>query len=163
MFVKVSNALKFTHYGKVVLSIRQLRRNGGETAATSSSRLTSDIMVEVCDTGMGVGELQQKHLFQKYQQLQCRETKQKGTGLGLVIAQRIAALLCTTIVIESPWRNGRARLLNSITDGSKGARFHFTVTDCVVRGVTQRTEAKTPCGKVWLPHLLPSFSTGIRL
>jgi signal transduction histidine kinase len=43
-------------------------------------------------------------LFRKYQQIQKNMSDTKGTGLGLVIAQRIASLLDTSIQIESPWR-----------------------------------------------------------
>jgi hypothetical protein len=86
---------------------------------------------------VGVGEKQQKRLFQKYQQ--CRATNQKGTGLGLVIAQRIATLLRTQIDIESPWVHGREKLSENFSAcGGKGARFHFSVKNCVIHTPKQR-------------------------
>jgi hypothetical protein len=76
-------------------------------------------------------------LFQKYQQIHSRETDTKGTGLGLVIAQRIASLLKTNIQIESPWR----KTLVGESEGGKGGveggdsgggtRFFFSVDNCV--------------------------------
>jgi signal transduction histidine kinase len=138
----VSNAIKFTHEGLVVLRIRQCNDGTDERA----------LQVEVCDTGVGISELEQGRMFQKYRtryQQQPLITKAgsealpisaaeasltKGTGLGLVIAQRIANLLGTRIEIESPWCEGRAAAGEGASaQGREGTRFYFTVPQCIVR------------------------------
>jgi signal transduction histidine kinase len=121
----VSNALKFTHHGRVVLRIKQIH---GDSDAVS---------VEVCDTGVGIRPQEQTMLFRKYQQIQKNTSMPdtKGTGLGLVIAQRIASLLDTCIQVESPWR----KLVQDA--GGGGTRFFFTVANCAGRG---RDGSSTP-------------------
>jgi signal transduction histidine kinase len=139
----VSNALKFTHSGRVVLRIQQVREG---------------VSVDVCDTGVGIGVKEQTMLFQKYQQLHATVPDTKGTGLGLVIAQRIAALLESDIQIESPWR------MRSKTDGEgeggdwedgndqggAGTRFYFQVENCVAAADTIYSSDGTGGGGVAL-------------
>jgi CheY-like chemotaxis protein len=86
----LSNAFKFTYSGTVLMRMR----------ANADGKL----MAEVCDTGGGIGEKQQLRLFQKYN---VTSRTEKGTGLGLVIAQRIAMLMHSKIEIESPWVDRR--------------------------------------------------------
>jgi signal transduction histidine kinase len=131
----VSNAIKFTQEGLIIVRLRQCN-------VDDASPEVSALQVEVCDTGVGISELEQARLFQKYrtryQQHDSLVSKPenekrlaKGTGLGLVIAQRIAKLLGTRIEIESPWKEGRV-ISGAGAQGSKGTRFFFTVTQCVV-------------------------------
>jgi CheY-like chemotaxis protein len=126
----VSNALKFTHDGEVVLQIRKLPCEGCCSDIDAGS-----VSVEVCDTGVGIGKKEQAMLFQKYQQIQTNLPDTKGTGLGLVIAQRIATLLDTVIEIESPWRREQVEAgakggANGGSLGGAGTRFFFTVKNC---------------------------------
>jgi signal transduction histidine kinase len=98
----LSNAIKFTHEGEVKLHM----------VMVEDQRL----LVQVCDNGVGIGLKEQKSLFQKYEQ--AKSNSEKGTGLGLVIAQRIATLLGSKIQIESPWSascisTGNTKLCNS--------------------------------------------------
>jgi signal transduction histidine kinase len=86
----LSNAIKFTHEGEVKLQLTE----------TEDRRL----LVQVHDTGIGISDKEQSRLFQKYEQV--KSNQEKGTGLGLVIAQRIATLLGSKIEIESPWSPG---------------------------------------------------------
>jgi signal transduction histidine kinase len=127
----VSNALKFTHAGQVILRIKQL--NEGNAA--------HGVSVEVCDTGVGISAQEQAMLFQKYQQIHSSETDTKGTGLGLVIAQRIASLLDTRIQIESPWNQkrggdseGEGEWVEGGGGGGGGTRFFFSADCCVEDG-----------------------------
>jgi signal transduction histidine kinase/CheY-like chemotaxis protein len=120
----VSNALKFTHYGRVVLRIEQVPGDG--------------VSVEVRDTGVGISAKEQASLFQRYQQLHSSTALDtKGTGLGLVIAQRIATLFESGLEIESPWRKRRTSAGGSgewgdgSDQGGAGTRFFFNIKKCV--------------------------------
>ncbi|HET9240030.1 MAG TPA: ATP-binding protein [Oligoflexus sp.] len=78
----VSNALKFTEEGSVAITV--------ETAAQSEQLLH----IWVRDTGIGLSEDEQKKLFQPFVQADDSITrKYGGTGLGLVLARRLAQLL----------------------------------------------------------------------
>lgn len=45
--------------------------------------------IDIRDTGYGIGEEDQKHMFEKFHRSANTENKASGTGLGLVIAKRI--------------------------------------------------------------------------
>lgn len=78
----VSNALKFTEAGKVTVTV--------EPSSDADERL----YIWVRDTGIGLSEEEQKKLFQPFVQADDSITrKYGGTGLGLVLARRLAQLL----------------------------------------------------------------------
>lgn len=75
----VANALKFTH--------------PGDAAGLRVGRWEGWIAFTVWDTGIGIPANKQHLIFQKFQQLENPLTRQfEGTGLGLVLAQRLARL-----------------------------------------------------------------------
>ncbi|MDR3737816.1 MAG: ATP-binding protein, partial [Terracidiphilus sp.] len=75
----LSNALKYTMHGKVLLGCR--RREG-------------TLSIEVWDSGVGIPKEDLQSVFQEYHQLDnpARE-RSRGLGLGLSIVQRLAGLL----------------------------------------------------------------------
>ena len=80
----MSNAVKFTDYGQVLLRCR--------IVATHTDRLS--IRFEVIDTGIGLLPEQQTHLFKAFEQADETTTrKYGGTGLGLAISYRLAQLM----------------------------------------------------------------------
>ncbi|MGZ7042446.1 MAG: sensor histidine kinase, partial [Thermoanaerobaculia bacterium] len=73
----ISNAVKFTPHGGTV-SVRTSRSNGSA-------------VLEVQDTGMGVPDGDQEHLFDRFFRTQAAEENAiQGSGLGLAISQAIA-------------------------------------------------------------------------
>ena len=88
----VSNAIKFTERGEVVLSAA--RRNGPE----GESRL----LLAVRDTGIGIPAERRDRLFQAFSQVDASATrKYGGAGLGLAVAQRLVSLMGGRISVES--------------------------------------------------------------
>ena len=86
------NAVKFTEHGSVTLSLD----------ATPDT-----VRFAVRDTGPGINEEDQARLFQPFAQLDGGLTRRHGgTGLGLYIARRLAALLGGEIELESVPGNG---------------------------------------------------------
>ncbi|GAA5218406.1 two-component sensor histidine kinase BarA [Corallincola platygyrae] len=76
----VGNAVKFTEQGSVEISSKLLKEH--------EDKVTLKIIVK--DTGIGVSEEQQKSLFQAFGQGDSSITRRfGGTGLGLVISQRL--------------------------------------------------------------------------
>lgn len=80
----LSNALKFTHTGSVVLEAsRELEFDGGV-----------GVRVEVTDTGVGLDQENLKNLFKPFTQEDISTTrKYGGTGLGLSICAEIVRLM----------------------------------------------------------------------
>ncbi len=87
----VSNAIKFTEAGSVVVRLSVL-----QAAAPCVLR------IEVSDTGIGIRPEQQSQLFSTFSQLDNSATKQHGgTGLGLVISKELVRLMSGDIGVTS--------------------------------------------------------------
>uniref|UniRef100_UPI0035C8E88E response regulator n=1 Tax=Massilia phyllosphaerae TaxID=3106034 RepID=UPI0035C8E88E len=103
----MSNAVKFTERGEVVLSIapaaRKAQGDGGAVALAFSVR----------DTGIGIAPEQQQRMFEAFSQADSSTSrKYGGTGLGLAISRRLVALMGGDLDVRS-------------TPG-EGAEFRFT-------------------------------------
>ncbi len=92
----LSNAIKFTPAGgKVMVSARRHaeQRRGKEV---------EKVAVSVADTGPGIAEGAQEHIFEKFYQAQSTLTKEtEGTGLGLAIAKELSQLLGGRLTLKS--------------------------------------------------------------
>jgi signal transduction histidine kinase len=83
----VSNAIRHTSDGRVVVGCRRLRDR---------------IRVEVWDTGPGVPPTETERIFQEYFQLQNPERdRTMGLGLGLAIVRRLSTLLNCPVTLKS--------------------------------------------------------------
>lgn len=88
----VGNAIKFTEKGSVTLRANSLYQN---------NQLTG-IEIKIIDTGIGMKPVEQKKLFQAFQQADISTTRRfGGTGLGLVISQKIIEMLGGNISLKS--------------------------------------------------------------
>ncbi|AGK59885.1 integral membrane sensor hybrid histidine kinase [Hyphomicrobium denitrificans 1NES1] len=88
----VSNALKFTRQGGVILAAR--RRNGQR-------------MIDIYDSGPGLSPEQHEKIFEEFSRTDQRARgANEGLGLGLSIARRYADLLGMRIVVCSRWQKG---------------------------------------------------------
>jgi CheY-like chemotaxis protein/anti-sigma regulatory factor (Ser/Thr protein kinase) len=86
----VSNALKFTDQGSVRIVV--------DLAVSAKG---PQLHIRVCDTGIGLSEEEQKKLFQPFVQADGSITRRYGgTGLGLVLARRLAQLLGGDVRID---------------------------------------------------------------
>lgn len=95
----LSNALRYTRRGKVLLAVRPLGAR---------------VRVDVCDTGIGIPDAQLQEIFTEFHQLgNPQRDRRQGLGLGLAIVKRIAELLGHDIDVRS--RVGR------------GSRFRVTL------------------------------------
>ncbi len=87
----VSNALKFTNAGKVIVTARGMGDAGAD-----------GLWISVSDTGIGIPADKLPMLFQKFTQLDPSTTRKfGGTGLGLAICHDLAALMGGRIWAES--------------------------------------------------------------
>ncbi len=83
----VGNAVKFTDEGSIVVTL---------SLADAGAR----IRFSVADTGIGIGESERERLFKPFSQADSSTTRRYGgTGLGLVISQRLAGLLGGSLVL----------------------------------------------------------------
>jgi len=100
----LTNAIKFTKKGSVVLTIKRLN------LAQNQAKL----LFSVVDTGIGLSDEQQVHLFGSFTQADHSTSRlYGGTGLGLAISKQLVEAMGGEIAVES--------------DLGKGSTFFFTV------------------------------------
>ncbi len=88
----VSNAIKFTHYGKVVIRLEHKACAGNQVS----------IKFTVTDTGIGIARENLHIIFDPFEQeTQSSGNDYGGTGLGLAITKRLVELHKSTISVSS--------------------------------------------------------------
>ncbi len=106
----VNNAIKFTPKGSVTLTIA--RAQEGSTTPLRPNHILLSIAVR--DSGIGIPRERLNRLFKPFSQVDSSTTrKYGGTGLGLVICQRLCALMGGDIRVHS--------------DVNQGSTFTFTI------------------------------------
>lgn len=100
----VSNAIKFTDHGEVVLDVNLESQNEQEVT----------VLFTVTDTGIGIPPHKQQAIFAPFTQADSSATRRYGgTGLGLTISFQLVELMGGHLWVES--------------EEGKGSSFHFKV------------------------------------
>lgn len=87
-----NNAVKFTKNGSIDLSITLLHRD----------EHTAALQFCIQDSGIGMSQEQQQHLFSEFSQADSSMTRRfGGSGLGLVISKKLCEMMNGTIWIEN--------------------------------------------------------------
>ncbi|MFW8634748.1 response regulator [Cribrihabitans pelagius] len=92
LFNLLSNALKFTEDGEVILRVRAAEAGAGRHLVT----------FEVSDTGKGVSDEAKSRVFEAFEQ-EDSDTARRfgGTGLGLAVSKRFAEAIGARLSLES--------------------------------------------------------------
>ncbi|MDX2001441.1 MAG: PAS domain-containing protein [Chitinophagales bacterium] len=126
----LGNALKFTEKGEVQLTLRLLEIVDSEAT----------VEFRVRDTGVGIPQEQQEHIFGNF--IQIVDTNRKhysGTGLGLSIARQLVEAQGGTIQVES--------------ELGKGAEFRFALKLEYEADIAKKGEQPTTNEETWLSGL----------
>ncbi len=101
----LSNAVKFTEKGHIILTARDKGEDGRQLF----------VEISVIDTGIGLTPEQMTKIFDPFTQADGSTTrKYGGTGLGLTIARKLVGLMGGSLSVDS--------------EPGVGTRFYFTVT-----------------------------------
>lgn len=125
----LSNAVKFTTSGEVILAVEVL----------SVVNEVFNIRFAIKDTGIGIDSDRLDRLFKPFSQADSSITRQYGgTGLGLVICQRLSAMMGGRLWVESqgvvggepPSNDGKKTIspFNTLSlNAARGSTFYFTI------------------------------------
>ena len=109
----LSNALKFTEQGQVVLRVVTVTKQGKEHV---------EFFIE--DTGIGIPEVKQKHILSSFSQADSSTTrKYGGTGLGLSIVGQLITMMGGELTVKST--PGVGSCFSFLLSLPKGLDFHF--------------------------------------
>jgi len=98
----ISNAIKFTNDGSVVLKIAEVSRASIPANVEINSPEDTAICFSVIDTGIGISPEKLDNIFESFQQADgSTSRKYGGTGLGLSISLQLAKLLGGGISVKS--------------------------------------------------------------
>jgi signal transduction histidine kinase/CheY-like chemotaxis protein/ligand-binding sensor domain-containing protein len=104
----IGNAMKFTHQGEIFIGVDLQKTEGDDL----------ELSFRVRDTGIGIPSDKLSRLFKAFSQVDSSTTrKYGGTGLGLVISQRLVELMGGVIQVES--------------EAGSGTTFSFTIKGAV--------------------------------
>ncbi len=111
----ISNAVKFTDRGEVVVMVSRPPAAAGMGEAATERRLShAELHFAVRDTGIGIPADRLNRLFQSFSQVDSSTTRRYGgTGLGLAISKRLVTLMGGELAVESI--------------PGVGSTFHFTI------------------------------------
>ena len=99
----VSNAVKFTHYGQICVSVHCMNK--------TYSHCT--LQLKVKDTGIGIRREAKEHIFDAFAQADSSTSRQYGgTGLGLTIIRQLCELMEGDIEISDNTPHGSIFTMN---------------------------------------------------
>src|ERR1700758_3437538 len=124
----ISNALKYTHSGKVLVGCRCRQGN---------------LRIEIWDTGIGIPESELKAIFEEYHQVDnAARQRSRGLGLGLSIVKSLGELLGHPIGVRS--RHGKGSVFSievPLTSGGASPSSEQTPPGGI--GAAARTTTRT--------------------
>ncbi len=93
----LSNAVKYTHMGKVTLRVKEESRKAEMVY----------LVIEIEDTGIGIREEDMDKLFQNFTRLDEKKNRNiEGTGLGLSVTEKLVNLMGGEIKVSSTYGKG---------------------------------------------------------
>jgi two-component system sensor histidine kinase/response regulator len=115
------NAIKFTAKGEVVIKVRK---------STTHANGTFQLLFEVHDTGIGIPIEKRERLFKAFSQVDSSTTrKYGGTGLGLVISEKLVKLMGGEISVCSQDGLGSVFSFDVLVTEGKKTFIPYTVFD----------------------------------
>jgi two-component system, sensor histidine kinase and response regulator len=115
----VSNAIKFTEEGEIFIAVH-----------LKGTRMDGQLEIgfEIRDSGIGIPEDKMKRLFKAFSQVDASTTrKYGGTGLGLIICEKLVTLMGGKIKVESEENIGTTFSFTMLTAASsQSVRTYIT-------------------------------------
>jgi signal transduction histidine kinase/CheY-like chemotaxis protein len=163
----LSNAVKFTPQGEVIVAVRQTNLAQGKLTPNKLNQIVPNpedsiepgqinLHISVEDTGIGISPKGMERLFQPFMQVDASTTrKYGGTGLGLVISQRLVQRMGGNLWVVSQDGQNQTGVAGTVplswdvsfhTPPQQGSSFYFSLT---------ATAAPNPMPNLSLPGDFP--------
>ncbi|HEX2974002.1 MAG TPA: response regulator [Tepidisphaeraceae bacterium] len=150
----VSNAIKFTDAGKVVITVG--------AADWQGTQITLKISVQ--DTGIGITPDQQSRLFGSFTQADNSTTRRfGGTGLGLAISKQLVELMDGHIDVESTPGVGSIFTFTVKMELGKSASRPRSVTSASIQQLRALIADDNPASREILEDIFGSWSMPVDL
>lgn len=124
----LSNAVRYTQRGRVLLGCRHL---------------PGALRIEVWDTGPGIPQDKQREIFEEFRRLDAADGTERGLGLGLAIADRLARLLNHPIGVRS--KVGRGSVFSITVPLGKASKLAPAPQSPVRRSADRVAGARVLC------------------
>ena len=93
----LTNAVKYTERGKILLTIHEKSRSEDEI----------DLFFSVKDTGIGIKEEDLSKLFESFERIEEKRNRNiEGTGLGMAIVNRLLSMMGSHLEVDSTYGKG---------------------------------------------------------
>ena len=136
----LTNAVKYTHRGSVVMTVACNRISGG----------IATLSFAVKDSGIGIKPEDLNKLAEEFQRLDVQKNKNiEGTGLGLNIVRQLLKLMGSELKVESEYEKGSVfsfELSQKITNNAMLGDFRQRLQQG--ENVTQRIKYSAPEAKI---------------
>jgi len=109
----VGNAIKFTTNGDIYISVQE--------KAISENEVTIHFSIQ--DNGIGIAKEKQRTIFEEFQQVNSKDFKIQGTGLGLTIVKKLLEASQSSIELKS--------------EAGQGSTFSFTLGFQILKHLLQ--------------------------
>ena len=124
----LSNALKYTPEGKIILAMHYVIEGGNRYAE-----------ITVSDTGYGIDEQALPHIFDRYYQVKGKH-QASGTGIGLALVKSLSDLHEGTLHVESEVNKGTVFTFRLLTENTYPDALHKEETLEVIQENREKTE-----------------------
>jgi signal transduction histidine kinase/DNA-binding response OmpR family regulator len=153
----LSNSLKFTEKGKIVLQTK---------AQLLPDNKYANLIIRVADTGIGIPEDKLNYIFEEFSQVDHSITRRfGGSGLGLAITKKLVEMMNGTINVVSRELQGTiftVRLKVPVSSESiKSNLLPETVRD--LKGINILVAEDDPTTQILLEEFLKSYNTNLSI
>ncbi|CAM2010176.1 response regulator [Acanthopleuribacter pedis] len=145
----VSNAIKFTENGEVVVVTDIVQRNDNQIV----------LQFSVKDTGVGMLEEQKEHVFHAFTQADSSTARvHGGTGLGLTICDRLVRMMKGVLKVESEFGKGSCFIFDATFDIASEVKKPKPSMDAALRDMRVLVVDDCRTARKIHRHFLTSFS-----
>ncbi len=149
----VSNAVKFTDTGEILVDIRASQGKGKDSV---------DLELIVSDTGIGIPKDKWEVIFQDFTQVEASTTRRfGGTGLGLTLVRRLLDLMGGSVKVESELGKGSTFHVDLSLQVAQDQGSPLSIGLEILHGENILVVDDTPMNRFILKEMLQNFAARI--